>query len=1669
MKRLLLSVAFFLCSLTLAAQAPNLPVKGTLSQTILSSRTFSNATQADTVIRYRPSLSEYTLELVGKVNSATGRGLDIDVRNSKARGYRLSLDAANLKTSAPLSAITAISTAKAGVDQTIRIAVRKDSAHIYQNGAYIQSQPLSTINDIVGGAESSVIQGTVAGPNLMSGWAGVTGNYSGKPSDYGWAYNGTTSTTLFNTANSTAGGSRYVDVSASASPHTYNGTTYNGRMFYVRWDASTLASVAYTYAVTLEANSTYNFSMLHAYLSNATGSKTLTVGIGKTTSASDRFASSNFVTSGTADLKRENFSFTSQEAGTYYLTFTGPWGLFSIAELSLNKNLASSLIPNWAGMAPNNAGSPAAYSWGYTGTTSTTVFNTANGSGGTRYVDINASSGSNLHTYNGATYTGRVLYIRWDGSSISGTAYNYPVMLEANTSYNLSMLHAYVSNATGSKNITVGIGKTTAVADRFSTYTFVTSGTRVLNKETFSFTSKEAGLYYLTITGDWALFSIADLSLNKYEVKPRFIFGKNYLSGAVDISVSSVTYDDGAYAPTAPAAAPKQDLIVTGSTASFLPTSNTNFIVPGKTDMHLTGAGSPLINSTVQLNSNDAWLFFDNIRPSLVIANWLPYVSINGVPAANNPDVRISIYKNGTVIIPNGNITSTQALQVYTGTNLSGTNKSYKISVYNDSLGAFNNAIKSFKLKRGYMATLANNADGSGYSRVFIANDDDLVVNTMPQGLDATVSFIRVFKWDYVSKKGKAGWSPAQVGATWYYDWNIGGAESTDYNYSIIRQNAGWPAWGDIKNKQNVNHLLGFNEPDQADQSNMTVAQAIQQWPEMMKSGLRIGSPSPANPESSWITNFLAKTDSLNLRVDVVAIHCYWGGQTPQQWYTRLKNIYNRVKRPLWITEWNNGANWTTESWPADTTQALQKQFNDIKGILNVLDTASFIERYAEYDWVQYKRSLVLADTLTPAGKYYYANKSALAYNPAMAAVHNWQLASPQIYSSINSNNYRTATLNWLDLNGELGSKYVLERLVNGVDADFIPIKEFTGYPYGSTITHVDSVFAKASYRIKAFNLAGTQSVYSPIHIISKDADPVAPTSLTGTVTSSKITQLTWNAGVNARGYNLKRALSATGPFTTIFGQTTALTYQDTTLTPSTNYYYVVTSLNSAGESPNSTVLQLTTKDLVTPAVVTNPHAASGDTKVVLTWDLMYDAKFEVSRSTTPNGTYAVIAANVDAIRYEDLNRINGTTYYYKIVAFNAAGRSAESAILSATPVSGQYLHIGFNENTGTFAEDDWGGYNGTVMNTSTWTAGKDGPTGALNLVKSASSYLKLPTGVVSTLNDFTIATWVKLPSNLSNNTRIFDFGTSTNNFMILIPKTGSNLRYKIAAATGANDRYMPYVLPLNQWVHIAITQQGSAFKLYVNGTLQYTDNNATIKPSDLGLTTNNYLGKSQYSTDPYSDHIYDDFRIYNRALSDTELADLLKISQTITFSPIDQKMVGAADFDPGATASSGLAISYNSSDTTAATIVNGKVHIKAAGSSVVTAAQSGNSSYAPATSVSQTLTITASGSMLASTKTTPDKYGVLAPDDTGIPVADKITVYPNPVIDKRFSVRLTKDLMNQTITVRIRDAYGKVLQTNTIKANADELNVSLAGNYMPGVYFVQLNSLRLIRVMVYP
>ena len=137
----------------------------------------------------------------------------------------------------------------------------------------------------------------------------------------------------------------------------------------------------------------------------------------------------------------------------------------------------------------------------------------------------------------------------------------------------------------------------------------------------------------------------------------------------------------------------------------------------------------------------------------------------------------------------------------------------------------------------------------------------------------------------------------------------------------------------------------------------------------------------------------------------------------------------------------------------------------------------------------------------------------------------------------------------------------------------------------------------------------------------------------------------------------------------------------------------------------------------------------------------------------------------------------------------------------------------------------------------------------------------------------------------------------------------------------------------------------------------------------------------------------------YNPASNVTQVLTVNKLSQTITFGTLPSKLTTDADFNPGATASSGLTVSYISSNTAVATIVSGNIHIVGAGTSTITASQAGNTTYNLATNVTQTLTVTVSSSGTFTLNPIHDAYvqGNNTQDGTGINLMTKnggITTY---------------------------------------------------------------------------
>jgi len=87
----------------------------------------------------------------------------------------------------------------------------------------------------------------------------------------------------------------------------------------------------------------------------------------------------------------------------------------------------------------------------------------------------------------------------------------------------------------------------------------------------------------------------------------------------------------------------------------------------------------------------------------------------------------------------------------------------------------------------------------------------------------------------------------------------------------------------------------------------------------------------------------------------------------------------------------------------------------------------------------------------------------------------------------------------------------------------------------------------------------------------------------------------------------------------------------------------------------------------------------------------------------------------------------------------------------------------------------------------------------------------------------------------------------------------------------------------------------------------------------------------------------------FNPAPDVTRSLIVNKADQVISFPAIDPVVYGVADFDAGASSSSGLPVIYGSDDASVAEVTDGKIHIRSAGITNISAGQPGNNNFNPA------------------------------------------------------------------------------------------------------------------------
>ena len=235
----------------------------------------------------------------------------------------------------------------------------------------------------------------------------------------------------------------------------------------------------------------------------------------------------------------------------------------------------------------------------------------------------------------------------------------------------------------------------------------------------------------------------------------------------------------------------------------------------------------------------------------------------------------------------------------------------------------------------------------------------------------------------------------------WYYSWGpewyvgddslfvsqiefvpmLWGTKKGDFtmNTGIAAKNS--IQWEIANNK--IKYLLGFNEPDNANNANMTPQEAIDLWPNLMSFNIPLGSPAPAailQDGGIWLDEFLRLAKEKNYRVDFLCLHAY-----PQS-AEALKNVitktWEKYKMPIWITEFCLQDPKATETIPNKFNDANVIAF--MADVLPWLDAQPYVKRYSWFcpiTSIKYNLSCSQifydnSDILTPVGVYYANHKS---------------------------------------------------------------------------------------------------------------------------------------------------------------------------------------------------------------------------------------------------------------------------------------------------------------------------------------------------------------------------------------------------------------------------------------------------------------------------------------------------------------------------------------------------------------------------------------------------------------------------------------------------------------------------------------------------------------------
>jgi fibronectin type 3 domain-containing protein len=463
------------------------------------------------------------------------------------------------------------------------------------------------------------------------------------------------------------------------------------------------------------------------------------------------------------------------------------------------------------------------------------------------------------------------------------------------------------------------------------------------------------------------------------------------------------------------------------------------------------------------------------------------------------------------------------------------------------------------------------------------------------------------------------------------------------------------------------------------------------------------------------------------------------------------------------------------------------------------------------------------------------------------------------------------------DSKGNLYTLAVGPTVFSGLSQSIYYAKNIAAATAGSNTVTVTFNGAAAFPDIRILEYNGAD-LSTPVDVTATGTGSSA-TSSTSAVTTTNTNDLLFAANLVATG--------TTGPGTGFTNRVITVTDGDIAedrLVAATGSYSASAPMVSSGAWIMQMVAFRVAGSTPPPPDTTPPSAPSnltatavGSTQINLSWTASTDnvgvTGYLVERCQGAQcSTFTQIATPTSA-SFNDTGLTASTSYSYRVRATDAAGNlssysSTASATTTATGATPNLVAAySFNEGSGTTVNDSSGnGNTGTIVNATWATAGKFGKalsfngTNARVVVNDALS-LHLTTAV-------TLEAWVN-PSAAPTGWQDVIYKPNDNYFLVA-GSAPNNLPSSGVSLTNNSEPLAPGAtrLAASTWVHLAMTYDGSAVKMYVNGALVNTVNQAgTIVTSTDPLQIG---GDTLFSQ--YFNGLIDEVRIYNVALTQAQV-----------------------------------------------------------------------------------------------------------------------------------------------------------------------------------------------------